>query len=259
MKDNLEQARKAGLITRDVEQRVGDSLAAVVRRAQGSRLREGRPADLRGHARLGRAAWSCRRAARCCVDRVDPGHEGARASCWAATSRPAASSASRCSSRCSSQRTLNMLRRYVTAVVGRPEARHRRRRGGHAGARLLHQPAARAAGRRPADPARAPAGDRRQAHREAVRRQVHDGDRLLSGVGHDLHARHPGQGQARDRGAGEDPGRQAGQRAVADVAADQGRPQHRRRAGDHAAGAPRCRRTTPRSPRSGSASRRTRS
>ena len=53
VKDNLEQARKAGLITRDVEQRVGDSLAGLVRRAQGPRLREGRPADLRGHARLG--------------------------------------------------------------------------------------------------------------------------------------------------------------------------------------------------------------
>ena len=32
----------------------------------------------------------------------------------------------------------------------------------------------------------------RQAHREAVRRQVHDGGRLLFGVGHDLHARHAG-------------------------------------------------------------------
>ena len=42
---------------------------------------------------------------------------------------------------------------------------------------------------------------------------------FYSESGTDLHARHPGQGQARHRGAGEDPGRQAGQRAVADVAA----------------------------------------
>ena len=48
VRDNLEEARKAGLITRDVEQRVGEALPRVVRRPQRSRLREGRPADLLG-------------------------------------------------------------------------------------------------------------------------------------------------------------------------------------------------------------------
>ena len=33
VKDNLEQARKAGLITHEVEQRVGDALPQLVRRA----------------------------------------------------------------------------------------------------------------------------------------------------------------------------------------------------------------------------------
>ena len=255
VKDNLEAGAQGGPDHARRREAVGDSLAGLVRRAQGPRLREGRPADLRGHARSVRSVVVSK-GGQVFVDRVDPGHDG-----------PAGRAGQLLRDRQRVPRAAAQVDVRVSALShaapvrhrGRrpPEARHRRRRGGHAGARLLHQPAARAAGRRPADPARASAGDGRQAHREAVRRQVHDRDRLLFGVGHDLHARHAGQGQARDRGAGEDPGRQAGQRAVADVAADQGRPQHRRRAGDHAAGAQGARRTTPRSRRSASASRRT--
>ena len=49
-----------------------------------------------------------------------------------------------------------MLRRYVTSLVGRPKTVIAARRGRHADARLLHDPAAGAAGRRFADSARAP-------------------------------------------------------------------------------------------------------
>ena len=53
------------------------------------------------------------------------------------------------------------------------------------------------------------------------------------------------------------PGVKPGSVLVADVAAAQGRPQHRRLAGDHAARVEGAARTTPRSPLSASASRRT--
>ena len=236
VKDSLEEARKAGLITRDVEKTVGDSLAGWF-----GALKD------RGYEKDDRLIYAVMPdSVRSVV--VSKGGQVLRRSRRPGPPGAAGRDGQLFRDRQRVPRAAAQVDVRVSALGGNknaapvrhrgrrpPEARHRRRRGGHAGARLLHRPAARAAGRRPAAPARASAGGGRQAHREAVRRQVHDGGRLLFGVGHDLHARHAGQGQARDRGAGEDPGRQAGQRAVADVAADQGRSQHRRRAGDHAA------------------------
>jgi hypothetical protein len=77
VKDNLEQARKAGLITRDVEQRVGDSLpqwfGALKDRGyeKGDRLIYGVTPD-------GVRSVVVSTSGQVLVDRVDPGHEGRR-------------------------------------------------------------------------------------------------------------------------------------------------------------------------------------
>jgi hypothetical protein len=77
VKDNLEQARKAGLITRDVEQRVGDSLPQWF-----SALKD------RGYEKGDRLIYSITpeglrslvvsTSGQIFVDRTDPGHEGRR-------------------------------------------------------------------------------------------------------------------------------------------------------------------------------------
>ena len=77
VKDNLEQARKAGLITRDVEQRVGDSLAQWF-----GALKD------RGYEKDDRLIYAVMpdsvrsvvvsKGGQVLVDRVDPGHEGRR-------------------------------------------------------------------------------------------------------------------------------------------------------------------------------------
>jgi len=77
VKDNLEQARKAGLITRDVEKRVGDSLADWF-----GALKD------RGYAQDDRLIYAVMpdsvrsvvvsKGGQVFVDRVDPGHEGRR-------------------------------------------------------------------------------------------------------------------------------------------------------------------------------------
>jgi len=77
VKDNLEQARKAGLITRDVEQRVGDSLAQWF-----GALKD------RGYEKDDRLIYAVMpdsvrsvvvsKGGQVFVDRVDPGHEGRR-------------------------------------------------------------------------------------------------------------------------------------------------------------------------------------
>jgi hypothetical protein len=77
VKDNLEQARKAGLITRDVEQRVGDSLATWF-----GALKD------RGYEKDDKLIYAVMpdsvrsvvvsKGGQVFVDRVDPGHEGRR-------------------------------------------------------------------------------------------------------------------------------------------------------------------------------------
>jgi len=77
VKDNLEQARKAGLIARDVEQRVGDSLATWF-----GALKD------RGYQKDDRLIYAVMpdsvrsvvvsKDGQVFVDRVDPGHEGRR-------------------------------------------------------------------------------------------------------------------------------------------------------------------------------------
>lgn len=77
VKDNLEQARKAGLIARDVEQRVGDSLATWF-----GALKD------RGYEKDDRLIYAVMpdsvrsvvvsKGGQVFVDRVDPGHEGRR-------------------------------------------------------------------------------------------------------------------------------------------------------------------------------------
>src|SRR4051812_41193972 len=77
VKDNLEQARKAGLIARDVEQRVGDSLAQWF-----GALKD------RGYEKDDRLIYAVMpdsvrsvvvsKGGQVLVDRVDPGHEGRR-------------------------------------------------------------------------------------------------------------------------------------------------------------------------------------
>ena len=245
VKENLEQAREAGLISKEVEQRVGSNLPLLVRRHQGSRLREGRPPDLRHQPATACARSSSPPTARCCIDRFDAGAEpGARR----------AGQLLRPEERLPRAADPLAVREPLTAAP----VRHRRRRPPEAGHRagravtlVLGFFITRLQVLLDVDqqiPPGHPLVIVGQADREAVRRQVHDGDRLLSGVRHHLHAGHPGQGQARDRGAGEDPGRQAGQRAVADVAAGEGRPQLGRRARDHAARRQGAARPTPRSP-----------
>ena len=97
VKDNLEQARKAGLITRDVEQRVGDSLPQWFGALKDRGYEKG---DRLIYAVMPDAVRSVvvSTGGQVLVDRVEPGHEGAPGRAGQLLRDRAATSASRCSS-----------------------------------------------------------------------------------------------------------------------------------------------------------------